>query len=122
MAEHEVPQRIAEGKFKKGGVNDPPTTPPPPPPSGRGGGSRNQMIDDIDSVLKGMARKGITVSIVHGDTDKHGICYSVDVETEDGDSFQKPYAATSINQAVAVALAECTMRGWFKIGGWPWAN
>ena len=71
-------------------------------------------LKEVQAILNDLSSQGITTSICYGPTRKDGICFSVDVFTQDQQSFGAPYAASSLKQAVHIARVECIHRGWLK--------
>jgi len=59
-----------------------------------------------------LAEHGITTSICYGPCGNQGILFSVDVLTRDALSFDKPFGAISLEQAIFIAYTECVRRGW----------
>lgn len=70
----------------------------------------------VQTVCDRLAEKGIVVSFAFGSSEQLiGKCiWSVQVLTENGDEFFKPFAARSIQHAAEIAEIECRKRGWIE--------
>lgn len=68
----------------------------------------------IQQKLNLLANNGISTSIVYGPCGAKGALFSVDVLTAEYKSFERPFAATTLQQAVDIALLECKKRGWIS--------
>ncbi len=55
---------------------------------------------------------GVTVSICFGECGNLGKLYSVDALGPSGETFVKPFAAETLEQAMHIAEKEATERGW----------
>ena len=59
-----------------------------------------------------LANRDIITSVCYGPCGDKGIMFSVNVLTGDGDSFSRPFAASSLEHAIDIAYSECVGRGW----------
>jgi hypothetical protein len=59
-----------------------------------------------------LGRAGFTVSICCGPSGEVAFRWSIDVLAPSGEHFDRPYAASSFEHAVAIAVAEIAARGW----------
>jgi hypothetical protein len=76
-------------------------------------------MDEFIRRWQALAKSGVTVSIVYG---RDGIashrfpdgefCFSVDAMSSTGESFPRPFAAETLNQAIEIAEIEARARGW----------
>jgi len=62
-----------------------------------------------------LTERGLVVSICCGQI-AGGPLFSVEVMTLKGESFDRPYAASTLDQAVEIAEIEATKRGWLTAG------
>ena len=69
---------------------------------------------NTDQILFYLANQGILTSIVYGPCGDKGIWFSVDVLTENGHCFERPFLVNSFEHAVRVAYKECIGRGWIS--------
>ncbi len=69
-------------------------------------------MNSLLSRFEAIGKKGITVSIVCGYCGGKQLMYSIDVLTLDGRSFDKPFSATTFEQALDIAEIEIKERGW----------
>ena len=72
------------------------------------------MLNDLLVRIETIGKKGFTVSIAYGQCGNNGLLYSVDVLAPDGQCFDKPYSATSFEQAIDIAETEIKERGWIE--------
>ena len=74
------------------------------------------MSDDLSKVqalADELAAHGIVVTFCFGLCGKcQDPIWSVDVLTQDGRSFDRPYGAHTLTQAAEIARQECEQRGW----------
>lgn len=68
------------------------------------------MQDSLDR----LAAAGIVTSLAYGHCGDRGICWTVNCMASVLDSFEQPFAARTLEQAVEIAIIECTKRGWLK--------
>jgi len=68
------------------------------------------------ALMEELGRSGLTVSVCFGPCGDYLLGWSVDVLNQDGESFERPLAAKSFEDAVAIAIVESTGRGWFDAG------
>lgn len=59
-----------------------------------------------------LGKRGVTVSICFGHCGDMGFLYSVDALGPNGQTFDKPFAAESLEQAMHIAEKESNERGW----------
>ena len=65
--------------------------------------------------LEEFGKKGITVSICYGPSgESKELLYSVDVITQNGETFERPFAAKSLKQCLDIVDEECKRREWLK--------
>ncbi len=69
-------------------------------------------MNSLLSRFEAIGKKGITVSVVCGYCGGKQLMYSVNVLTLDGLSFDKPFSATTFEQALDIAEIEIKERGW----------
>jgi len=63
-----------------------------------------------------LSKQGLILSIAYGEADKLGLHYTAIVFNQrEKIFFDKPCRGTSINEAVALAIAYSNKLGWFKI-------
>lgn len=70
------------------------------------------MSDEIVKRWMALGRAGFTVSICYGPCGTRGHLFSVYVLTPDFRSFDKPFLAQSLDQAIEIAEKEIKERGW----------
>ena len=64
-------------------------------------------------LLDQIASAGCVVSLAYGQCGNKGFMWSVDVlRISTGETFRKPYAAESFEDAVSIASIESLARGW----------
>jgi hypothetical protein len=64
---------------------------------------------------RALGEAGLIVSVVLGPMGGSGrLLFSVDVLTVTFESFPRPYAAETFEQAIEIAEKESRKRGWFK--------
>jgi hypothetical protein len=61
--------------------------------------------------MEWLGRQGLTVSVCYGPSGGQGR-WSVLVLSRTGEEFERPFAATSFEHAVEIAVNECAKRGW----------
>ena len=66
----------------------------------------------FQQTLDYLANHNIITSVCYGPCGDKGIMFSVDVLTEDAESFNRPFAARSFGHAIDIAYSECVGRGW----------
>jgi hypothetical protein len=85
------------------------------PPVAEKGAVLKTNLDPVQR-WQALSERGLLVSICCGQV--AGLPpFSVQVMTLTGESFDCPYAANSLDQAVDIAETEATKRGWFRTGG-----
>jgi len=62
--------------------------------------------------LESIGRSGLVVSICVGPSKTGVFCWSVDVLSRDGQSFEQPFQAQDFAHAVDIAELEIAKRGW----------
>lgn len=72
------------------------------------------MSQIFQSMLDSLTNQGVLVSFAYGPCGDKGVMWSVDVLTSDGQSFKEPFGADCVEQAIAIAVFECHLRGWIK--------
>jgi len=61
-----------------------------------------------------LGRRGLIVSVVFGPSGASAECrWTVDVMTRDFQSFDRPFAARSLEHAIEIAEIEAIERGWW---------
>lgn len=66
----------------------------------------------VQETVERLAWSGIMTSFCFGLCGGLGRLWTVDVLTDAGKSFERPYGAHTLRQAAEIALHECEKRGW----------
>ncbi len=75
-------------------------------------GKNSKML--FQEKLDYLVKNGICFSVVYGPVMNKGVFWSVDVLTNNYESFSKPFAAYSIDQCLDIAIEVCQKNGWLK--------
>jgi len=75
------------------------------------------MTDHVQR-WQALTKHGLVVSIACGSSRDGGVpFFTVIALSSTGDTFSRPFAADSFEQAVEIAEIECAKRGWSPLGG-----
>lgn len=75
----------------------------------------DRSLLSIQENVELFAKQGLTISFAYGPCGDKGVFWSVDVLTPEGNMFDKPFLANSLEHAVQIAFAECIARQWFDL-------